>query len=62
MEVGITAVKVGFACSLFWKCSNPSCDKSDNIIAKTATTNVSGSHKRYHPGVPASLGDYTINR
>jgi hypothetical protein len=47
-EVGITAVKVGFACSLFWTCSNPSCDKSDNIIAKTAMTNVSRSHKRYH--------------
>jgi hypothetical protein len=61
-EASLKTVKVGFACSLFWKCDNPSCDKSDNIIAKTAARDVSGSYKRYHPDLPAYLGDYTINR
>jgi hypothetical protein len=61
-EVSLKTVKVGFACSLFLKCGNPSCDKSDNIIAKTAAQDVSGSYKRYHPNLPAYLGDYTINR
>jgi hypothetical protein len=43
-EVSLKAVKVGFVCSLFWKCSNPACDKSDNIIAKRAATGFSGSY------------------
>jgi hypothetical protein len=61
-EASLKTVKVGFACSLFWKCGNPSCDKSDNITAKTAVRDVSGSSKRYHPDLPSYLGDYTINR
>jgi hypothetical protein len=61
-DKSLQTVKVGFACSLFWKCSNPACDKSDNIIAKTARTDLSGSYRRYHPDLPAFLGDYTINR
>jgi hypothetical protein len=48
-EASLKMVEVGFACSLFWKCGNPSCDKSDNIIAKTATRDISGPYKRYHP-------------
>jgi hypothetical protein len=61
-EVSLKAVKVRLAYSLFWKCSNPACNKLDNIIAKRATTDFSGSYRRYHPDFPAFLGDYTINR
>jgi hypothetical protein len=62
-DASLKTVKVGFACSLFWKCSNPACDnKSDNIIAKRARTDLSRSYRRYHPDLPAFLGDYTINR
>jgi hypothetical protein len=32
-----------------------------NIIAKRARTYLSGSYRRYHPDLPAFLGDYTVN-
>jgi hypothetical protein len=61
-EGNLTTVKVGCACSIFWKCCNSACDASDKIIAKKATGDVSESHKRYHPDVPACVGDYDIYR
>jgi hypothetical protein len=35
---------------------------ADNIIPKKATRNVSKTYQRWHPDVPACLGDYEINR
>jgi hypothetical protein len=61
-EVNLTSIKVGCASSLFWECSNPACDAADNIIPKKATRNVSETYQRWHPDVPACLGDYEINR
>jgi hypothetical protein len=61
-EVNLTSIKVGCASSIFWECSNPACNASDNIIPKKATRNVSETYQRWHPDVPACLGDYEINR
>jgi hypothetical protein len=61
-EVNLTLIKVGCASSIFWECSNPACDASDNIIPKKATRNVSETYQRWPPDVPACLGDYEINR
>jgi hypothetical protein len=48
----LKSVKVGCACNLFWKCSNPKCDAKE----------VSGITKRYHPNVVGGLGNYDINQ
>jgi hypothetical protein len=61
-EVNLTSIKVGCASSTFWECCNPPCDASDKIIPKKATQHVSETYQRWHPGVPACLGDYEINR
>jgi hypothetical protein len=61
-EVNLTSIKVGCASSIFWECSNPAYDASDNSIPKKATQNVSETYHRWHPDVPACLGDYEINR
>jgi hypothetical protein len=61
-EVNLTSIKVGCASSIFWECCNPACDASDKIIPKKATQNVSETYQRWHPDVPACLGDYEINR
>jgi hypothetical protein len=61
-EVNLTSIKAGCASSIFWECCNPACDASDKIIPKKATQNVSETYPRWHPDVPACLGDYEINR
>lgn len=58
----LKSVTVGYACNLFWKCSDIECDASAKILAKQATTEVSGTVRRYHPELPAGLGDYDLNR
>jgi hypothetical protein len=60
-EVNLTSIKVGWASSIFWECSNPACDASDNIIPKKATRNVFKTYQRWHPDAPACLGDYEFN-
>jgi hypothetical protein len=61
-EVNLTSIKVGCASSIFWECFNPACDAADNIIPQKATQNVSETYQRWHPDIPAYLGDYEINR
>jgi hypothetical protein len=58
----VGSVQVGCACNVFWKCSNMDCGFHAEILAKKATTEVSGEFRKTYPDLPLAIGDYDINR
>jgi hypothetical protein len=61
-ETNLVSVQVGCACNVFWKCSNMDCGLHAEILAKKATTEVSGEFRKTYPDLPLAIGDYDINR
>jgi hypothetical protein len=61
-ETNLVSVRVGCACNDFWKCSNMDCGLHAEILAKKATTEVSGEFRKTYPDFPSAIGDYDINR
>jgi hypothetical protein len=61
-EANLVSVRVGCACNFFWSCSNQDCRSHAEILAKKATTEVSGKFRKAYPDLPVAIGDYDINR
>jgi hypothetical protein len=60
-ETNLVSVRVGCACNVFWKCFNVDCGFHAEILAKKATTEVSGEFRKTYPDLPLAIGDYDIN-
>jgi hypothetical protein len=61
-ETNLVCVRVGCDCNVFWKCSNMDCGFHAEILAKKATTEVSGEFRKTYPDLPLAIGGYDINR
>jgi hypothetical protein len=48
-EANLLSVQFGCACNVFWKCCNKDCESHAEILAKKATTEVSGEFWKTYP-------------